>query len=397
MITDFEARLKAVNDTALTPLVRQVLADQGAEVLGWDIQPVTGGAAQERGGSFGIYRFSGRARQGDAVHDWSLILKAMGGDVTAANTVATADPADADYWKREILINQSGMLTDLPGGLVAARCYDVVEYPRSQEYWLWLEDVTDTDWTLETYGQAARHLGQFNGAYLNGLPIPQADWLSTGRIRRWMYLGEDGLGDIEQLSQHLLNKQWLGDDGVARILRLSAQRERLLAALARLPRTFCHHDAFRRNLMFRHNSAGQAETVAIDWAKTGSGAVGEETATMVAMSVLFFEVEATQFKELEANVLSGYVEGLRDAGWHSDARLVRFGYAATASLSVGLGVAGILLTRSPTTESAQFVETVIGQPYDAFLRETAITLRHIFDLGDEALALLDTLATDGQL
>ena len=50
------------------------------------------------------------------------------------------------------------------------------------------------------------------------------------------------------------------------------------------------------------------------------------------------------------------------------------------------------MARIPTTEWAQFIETVIGQPHDAFLRESAITLRYIFDLGDEALASLDTLA-----
>jgi hypothetical protein len=29
------------------------------------------------------------------------------------------------------------------------------------------------DWPLERYGLAARHLGQFNGRYLTGTPLPQ--------------------------------------------------------------------------------------------------------------------------------------------------------------------------------------------------------------------------------
>ena len=60
-----------------------------------------------------------------------------------------------------------GMLNDLVGDLVAPRCMGIVEYP-DKESWLWLEDIGESGdgvWSLERYGLAARHLGQFNGAY----------------------------------------------------------------------------------------------------------------------------------------------------------------------------------------------------------------------------------------
>jgi hypothetical protein len=346
--------------------------------------------AQMQGGSYGIYRFRGQARVKREVLTWSLILKAMGPEVLAASGVATADPSDADYWKREILIFQSGLLADLPEGLVAVRCFGVFEYP-GQEFWLWLEDVEDTVWSWEDYGLAARHVGQFNGAYLSGRPVPQATWLSTGRVRRWLAQGEAGIADIQRLSRYPFNRSWLGSDGVTRILHLWTEQARLLAALDRLPRTFCHHDAFRRNLMIRRNGAGQAETVAIDWAKAGTGAIGEEMATLVTMSVVFLELEADQLQELEAIVLTGYLAGLREAGWQGDPQLVRFGYAATAAISFGLGLAGIILTRFTTVEWIPTLEEIAGRPIviDALLSERAIMQRHLLDLGDEALALLD--------
>jgi hypothetical protein len=61
-----------------------------------------------------------------------------------------------------------------------------------------------------------------------------------------------------------------------RIEQFWGQRHDLLRALDHLPVCFCHHDAFRRNLLARN----VAETVAIDWSYTGFGAVGEESGTL---------------------------------------------------------------------------------------------------------------------
>jgi hypothetical protein len=86
------------------------------------------------------------------------------------------------------------------------------------------------------------------------------------------------------------------------------QRQRLQAALDRLPVCLCHHNAFRRNLLARGTAAG-AQTVAIEWYMVGYGSVGEKTRIPTAMNLLFLEV----------------------AGWRGDARLTRFGYTASAT------------------------------------------------------------------
>jgi hypothetical protein len=151
-------RLQAINQTTLTPLVRQALGNDTLVVTTWTYQPIYGGA-----GLFAhIYRVAGTAQVEDQLVPWSLILK------VSQAALGSSDPTSTWYWKREALVYQSGFLAQLAGGLVASRCYAVHE-PTEGEVWVWLEELQDADgphWSLERYGLAARHLGVFNGRYL---------------------------------------------------------------------------------------------------------------------------------------------------------------------------------------------------------------------------------------
>src|SRR5262249_35553164 len=108
--------------------------------------------------------------------------------------------------------------------------------------------------------------------------------------------------------------------------------ERFLAALGRLPPTFCHLNAFRENLLARQGPDDREETVAVDWAFSDQGVVGQDLDTMVAGSVLFHHAEPEQMAEMDAAVFAGYVDGLRDAGWPGDPRLARLGCTVTSAL-----------------------------------------------------------------
>ena len=77
---------------------------------------------------------------------------------------------------------------------------------------------------------------------------------------------------------------------VTEIARLWMERERFLAALDWLPQTFCHLDAFQRNLLIRAGPEGE-QVVAIDWAYAGRGAVGEELGQLAVASLFFFATE----------------------------------------------------------------------------------------------------------
>ena len=66
----------------------------------------------------------------------------------------------------------------------------------------------------------------------------------------------------------------------------------LLAALDKLPQTFCHLDAYRPNLFLRRDADGSNQTVAVDWAFTGIASVGEEIANLLAASLIWLEHDA---------------------------------------------------------------------------------------------------------
>lgn len=180
MTDEFVSRLNAVDQMTLTPLVRNALENDAAKVVDWNYQAIPGSLGQAGGQTYGVYRFEGTAQILDKRAPWSLILKAIG-----SSSIGKQEPSDWSYWKREALVFQSGLLNDLSGDLVAPRCFGVDEYP-GQEFWIWLENIPERDasWSLERYGLAARHLGQFNGPYFMGQPLPAAPWLSTGRIPR---------------------------------------------------------------------------------------------------------------------------------------------------------------------------------------------------------------------
>src|SRR5438309_4827997 len=110
------------------------------------------------------------------------------------------------------------------------------------------------------------------------------------------------------------------------MIRLHEDRERFLFLLESLPRTLCHLDVWPHNLIAR----GDEDTVLLDWAFVGDGALGEDIGNLVPDSVFDLFLPAKLLPELDAAVFGSYVAGLRDAGWEGDERVVRLGMCASA-------------------------------------------------------------------
>jgi hypothetical protein len=315
-------QLDAINRASLTPLVRSALDRKTVEVSTWAYEQLHGGA----GLGTAIYRFSGEGHDRGQKVPWSFVLKTLCPAEDNANLSAW------NYYRREADAYQSGRLDDLPGGLAAPRCFGVVEHPDGT-CWIWLEDVADeigSQWPLEHYGLVARHAGQLNGAYLVERSLPSWSWLSSGWLRGYIALSAPAIPLIRDSLDHpLVRRTWPGDAS-ARLFRLWEERNFFLDALNRLPQTLCHLDIFRRNLFARKTADGGDQTVAIDWAFVGTGAIGEELVPLVLASVAFNEVDLAQAPALEDVVFEGYLEGLRDAGWRGDPRQARLGYTAAS-------------------------------------------------------------------
>ncbi|RMF76489.1 MAG: hypothetical protein D6737_20040 [Chloroflexi bacterium] len=303
---------KAVDMHILASAVQHLLNDDRAAIIHHQHAQIHGGFGGGIGGT-AVYRFSGTAQVGDAVREWSLIGKLLlRGDDT---------PTSTHYWRREAEAYHAGLLNDLDGGLRAPRCFGMTE--AHDAVWIWLEEIGDDvgQWPLARYGLTARHLGQFNGAYLTGSPLPDDAWLSQQWIRHNMIGTEQSLRLLTDMPDNPLIAQVLPGDGVARVLRLWDEHQHFLDALDKLPQTLCHHDAFRRNLFAQGDT-----TVAVDWGFVGIGAVAEDLAAMVWVTLFFMEVSSADIHEFDRISYDSYLTGLRDAGWQGDERLVRLGY-----------------------------------------------------------------------
>jgi hypothetical protein len=320
-----EGQLQSIDSAMLTPLVRQALGSKTVEVAGWKIQEVHAGWSYGSAGDSFIHRVSGHARdRGEAVA-WSLILKVL------SPPADRGQPADFNYWRREADAYASGFLDDLPGGLATPRCFGVEDQPGG-DCWIWMEDVADRfrsaddigpKWPLEHYGVVARHLGQFNGAYLTGQPPPSHPWLSRGWTRHEITREAPAIAMLQESLGHPLVRRAYPPDVIEPILRAWAAREQFLHALDRLPQTLCHFDIFRANIFARRSSNGRWQTVAIDWALVGSGPIGRDICDLPHRGL-----DSTKARKVDPIVFEGYVDGLRDAGWQGDPREVRFGQTA---------------------------------------------------------------------
>ena len=164
----------------------------------------------------------------------------------------------------------------------------------------------------------------------------------------------------------------------------------LLSVLDKLPKTFCHMDAYRPNLFLRRDARGISWTVAIDWVFTGIGSLGEEIANLWAASLMWLEYDATDAKGLDDVVFTGYLDGLRDAGWQGDARIVRLGYTSACALRWGVIGLWWMLSLNNAQELADF-DSNWKRPMPELVSQWAKTAYYVLDLADEAYQLKQEL------
>jgi hypothetical protein len=379
--------LNSITSETLTPLVSYVLGVDKAQIVNWKYEAVHGGTVEFWGG--GLYRFHGRAKVQDLARQWILILKIIRAD----SEFYSDDPSTWNYWKREALAYESGLLDDLPGQLAAPLCFGVHNVAED-EIWIWLEAIpeeTITEWPLNRYGVAARHLGQFNGAYLTDRSLPSQSWFSNGRIDEWLVEAEEVIPRLHEYLGHPLTQLWFPDDAADRTIHIWSLREELLEGISNLPRTLCHHDAFRRNLFAANDQDGHDKTYAIDWSMIGPGVIGEEIATTFTVTLQFLDCDASFSQQLDKCIFEGYLAGLRDAGWSGKSELARFGFTAVSVLFMGLGAVGSWLPWIIDENERADNEKVLGQPLEKVMSQWAKMQGYLFDLADEALALKEAM------
>jgi hypothetical protein len=372
-----------VDMSELQAVVRRALNSDTAEITDCAHSLLYGGLGMIEGRN-SVHRLAGSARVRGRTLSWSVVLKKVRAPAPAS---PAADSSHPDYWKREALTFASGLLDELPEGLAAPLCFEV--YEKDDGLHVWLEEVVDTagpHWPITRFGLAARHLGRFNGGFLNGRMLPQYAWLNRNILRTRADRNASFWSNLEAVRNLPLFRRGWPDDLAERAHMLFEERHVLLDLLERLPQTLRHGDAGRRNLFARDQDSVN-ETVAIDWAYTGIGPVGEDVAPLVVASVIWFQgVTPADLSELDATAFDGYVTGLRDAGWRGDVQLARFGCAATMALRFGplLGIVGMVNVDADGRAAA---EQAVGHTIEDTLDRYAEVQRFVLDRADEARRL----------
>ncbi len=329
MSTDRMQSLAALEAGQLTEIVRRAQASPGFEIGEWSVRHLSkDGMINPEG----LFLVSGDGHDERGPRCWSLVLKS----INAASP--EPDPSDPWHWKREYWALESGLLDRLPGPMATPFCFGVALQPDGA--WLWLEHVLDRSprrWGTAEFVFAAEQLGRTTGAWLASGMVLDYPWVCRGHARVW---AEGFAPKDEMWANEYVQRAW-PPELRERTLALWAERERLSAALDRLPQTFAHFDSQRRNLMIRTRPDGRDELVAVDWGWCGWGPVGLDAAILIGNSMILVELEPAAVPELEAAAFPAYLDGLRAAGWQGNVDQVRLAYAAATALFCGVSGPGL--------------------------------------------------------
>ncbi|WP_157239096.1 hypothetical protein [Catenuloplanes japonicus] len=280
-------------------------------------EPLTHNAGNAATG--GIWRVHGTRRT--AIRK---IARPPSATPTGSPNWQTSDVPDHwNYWRREALAYTTGF---------AAAAYDGtgIEPPELLEFVdrpdgaveLWLAEATGAhgpSWSPARFRLFARQLGAGQARWTDR--VPAEPWLSRRWLRHYLAHGPSNIVWMrtDEDWTHPLAAHW----PAAELRALWEHRDTVLRAAESAPRTLAHLDVWPTNVI-----ADGDRTVLIDWAFVGDGALGEDISNLVIDSVTDGLIDAALLPEIEDAATTGYLEGLRDGGWHGDPDVVRHAIAA---------------------------------------------------------------------
>ncbi len=377
MESDVPAALREINDSKLAAIVRRSIKRDQFHIQGWKARKLDGGIGNPV--SLGLYRFEGVGVDEGEWQDWSIILKVIQSPANQGyfNIGEGDDPTHWNFWKRELLVYQSGWLENLPEGISAPHCYEAVELPGNIAG-MWLEDVPDSfsgNWPLYRYALTARHLGRLNGTYISRRELPSYPWLSHHRTRQWLntIAWQDFPWDHPRVRQQFPAQE------INSFRHMLQEHNRFLDKLEQLPFTVSHGDTYPTNFKSRRSNRNQEQTVAMDWALAGVEPLGDDLGQLVYGT--YMSLKGYKLHDISHTLFTSYVNGLEDSGCRVDPKWVRFGYVTSAAFRVGLFK--LLLLQQAINKEEDLVPHIISPPVitDAF--ETA--------MAEEAYQLLDVI------
>ena len=373
MEKDVPTALRAINDSKLANIVRQSLKREKFHIQGWKARKLDGGVGNPV--SLGLYRFEGVGVDDGEWLDWSIILKVIQSPANLGyfNIGEGEDPQHWNYWKRELLIYQSGWLETLPEGISSPRCYEAQELPGNLAG-IWLEDISDSfngNWPLYRYALTARHLGRLNGTYISRRELPSFPWLSRQRTRQWL----SSIAWRDFPWEHPRARQQFPALEMNSFRQMLQEHSRFLNKLEQLPCTVSHGDTYPTNFKSRRSTRNQDQTVAMDWALAGIEPLGDDLGQLVYGT--YMNLKGYKLQDISHTLFTSYINGLEDSGCRIDPKWVRYGYVASAAFRVGLFK--LMLLRQMIEKDDDFIPRVVTPPlvtdaFESFMAEEAFQL-----------------------
>ncbi|MCZ8522442.1 MULTISPECIES: phosphotransferase [Paenibacillus] len=321
-------KLYELSDSLLESAVTSLTGVQGGTIASWTCHPI--GSLEGNFVTDGVFRVEGWTEAANGSIPWSVIVKIIRCDPERD------DAAHYNYWRREALVYQSGLLNALPGEVRTPVCYGVEE-KHDGSVWLWLEDLQEdgAPWGETEFSFAACRLGQLQGAYLAGEALPDAPWLNRRWLRSWVsecrrYLSSP----LRQTAGSVLMWHPGIQETLDRYSRFSQHIDDWVTKLERLPRTLSHQDFYQNNLMIlRHSGrAGGWELAALDWQFASLSGIGEDLGRFYGLTMSQGHITPASFGRYRQLFIESYIEGLREAGWRGDERLAHLGFLASCAV-----------------------------------------------------------------
>ena len=113
MTQDASSIIQSIDLTQVTAVARLAAGRDALQIRDWRVDPLGGGLGNPV--SVGLYRFAGEGEADGELIAWSAVLKILQSPANAGwvNMGEGDDPSHWNYWQREPLIYQSGLLDAL--------------------------------------------------------------------------------------------------------------------------------------------------------------------------------------------------------------------------------------------------------------------------------------------
>jgi Phosphotransferase enzyme family len=293
----------------------ETIAHEGASVLGEPVVAIDPLAHSERTtATRSVARVHGATR--------SAIVK-----VVATEFAGHTEPSDPYFAPREPLLYEHG----LPGAYTGASIRMPAllgRFQREHAVALWLEDASGTTagaLTPRNYELVARRLGRAHGSATTATnAVPWSTNFLPTYLSIWDDVGWERIDDDAAWEQPLIREYYAPHREA--LVALCRDRHEILAWADALPPTICHHDVWINNVFDNEN-----DTVLIDWAFAGIGAIGCDPGNLVTDSCGDLMLATSLLPELDAAATTGYRAGLADAGWKGEFAEARLGMCLMAA------------------------------------------------------------------